>query len=238
MDFQRNERAEDALIRQWYDEMSDNRDSAEWPGVTTLIYCLTKAYYEHTFLPQRPSRELTLIFAMGLWLEKVILGSSQNPTSGSRDGIWFHTDNLTVNVEGDKLLGEVKTTNISAKKDFSELNSAWHKQFLAYLKGEATTVGNFIVLHKRGDYRTGPFTNPDIRIWDIEATQAEIDDNWVWLLGRKYILDEAIKDHVPPDPFEWRVVDWDNDRDESDDYECKDCPFFTLCDNRSKGLVE
>ncbi len=236
MEFERNERAEDALVKKWYNEMSDGRDNQAL-GVTDYVYCLTKAYYKKTFLPQPPGRKLTLIFAMGLWLEKVILGKDQNATAGELDGIGYHTDDLSWNVDGEPKLGEVKSSNLSAKKDFSELNPAWHKQFLSYLKTTKATVGSFIVLHKRGDYRAGPFTDPDIRIWDVTATQEEIDDNWTWMLGRKYILDEALKDHIPPDPFTWRAFDWMDYVEGKEDYECKECPFLSLCENREKGLV-
>jgi len=242
MNVTRNPTAEDYLIRKWYDETSDNREN-QWPGTTTLIYCLTKAYYQRTFLPQRPSRQTSMMFATGLWLEKVILGKDQNPTAGELDGIFFHTDSVDdLDWEDGKILTEVKSTRKSMrtgpkgqKRDqrFDEMNAAWVRQFKGYLKVEGLTRGRAVVLHLMGDYGP-PF--PDVRIWDIECTQNEIDENWIWLQGRKFILDKSIADSIPPAPYTWRVVDWDDNSNPSDDYECNGCAYAMLCEGRSKGL--
>ena len=236
----RNPTAEDYLIRSWYDNVTDDREN-QWPGVTTLIYCLTKAYYQRKFLPQRPNRRTSMMFATGLWLEEVILGPTQNATAGEVNGIFFHTDHM--DYEDGPHLTEVKSTRKSMKKGkkpnrvevtFNDLNPAWKRQFLAYCKAEGTLKGRAVILHLMGDY-SPPF--PDLRVWDIETTQEEVDANWAWMLGRKYILDNAIKDSIPPEPYQFRVVDWDPDANPSDDYECNECPFASLCENRSRGLV-
>ena len=240
----RNPTAEDALIRSWYDNVTEDR-TGQWPGVTTLIYCLTKAYYQRNYLPQPPNRQSSMLMVTGLWFEKLILGADQNATAGSKDGIFFHTDSVDEwEYEDGKFLTEVKSTRKSMRKGpkgqpkrdvpFDELNPAWERQFLSYLKSEGLTKGRAVVLHLMGDYGP-PF--PDIRIWDMEATQEEIDMNWAWMLGRKYLLDKAVEDSIPPEPYQFRVVDWDDASDPKDDYECKDCAFATLCEVRSQGLT-
>src|SRR3990167_704582 len=95
---------------------NENRTN-QWPSVTVLISCLTKAYYDRQrkAITQPPRRQL-MLYATGLAIEKVLLGDKQMPTSGSLNGIWYHTDSVT---DYGTILDEVKSTRLSMSKDYT-----------------------------------------------------------------------------------------------------------------------
>ncbi len=232
----RNPLIEEDLLRKLWEEMDDPDRPNQWPGVTTLIYCLTKAYYERTWPSKgKPPRQTLMLFTTGLWLEKLILGKEQNATVNELDGIWGHTDH--VDIEGERV-DDVKSTRTSMAGGFDKLSIAWHRQFMAYFKQEGVGKGRVIVLHLMGDYKP-PF--PDIAVYDLETDQQEIDDNWQWMLDRKQTLDQHLELGVAPEPYTYRVADWKLGLSEpqpvrdKEDFECQRCPYKLMCETKTSG---
>lgn len=168
-----------------------------------------------------------MMFATGLAIENALLGDLQRPTSGTIEGISFHTDH--VEVEGD--FYEVKSTRVSSKKGFNDLSKAWHRQWWSYLKAIGRTEGYFIILHLMGNYAP-PF--PDLVVYHVESSQEEIDANWQWMQNRRQILENAELAKEAPTQFTYRVVDWGG---AEKDYECEECPYLVLCKMRAEGTL-
>ena|SRR3990167_1761743 len=215
----RNEPFEDELLQEMYQAMFDP-DRIQ-PSVTGMIYCLTKTYWNNTLtatgLPPA-SRRTLLLMATGLGLEKVMLSGRQNATLGVTDGISWHTDH--VGSSKDDFI-EFKSTRISTKRA-DPLSKGWKKQILAYFKAENLTSGKVVLLHILGpDGGGAPF--PDIRAYDIQSTQDEVDTNWQWILNRASIYAEAISTQTPPTPFVYNM-----------DWECKECVWLEVCKSNSK----
>lgn len=181
------------------------------PHVTELIYCLTKSWYQRRKpLPFTP-REV-LLFATGVGMEGVLLKQHKQQVEGVLDGIGYATDFLTY--EG--YPGELKLTRISAKKGPGELPSTWLRQILSYLKCNKDDRMLLAVLHLMGNYAP-PF--PELKAWQGKATQAEIDENWAWILGRRDIYMAAMGTDTPPEQFTT-----------NEDWECNNCGYKLICD--------
>jgi hypothetical protein len=75
------------------------------------------------------------------------------------------------------IIHEVKATYKSLKTA-SDLNSQWlwMTQISAYCKGYGTRFARLHVLFLNGDYKYP--LQPQVKAWDIEFEQAEIDRNW------------------------------------------------------------
>ena len=202
MRFQRNEGLEESLL----DEMLErNRDERVQPSVTTLIYCLTKGYYDNTMKIQ-PSRKTKLYFVIGLGLESVLVKPKGIQAEGERDGIHYHIDSLDY-----ESLFELKSTRQGPKSTPNEFSPAWHKQIKGYLyASDSGTKATLAVLH---------IIQPGIAVWELEYEQGEIDYNWAWLLERKVVWDQAIETNTPPTPFQY-----------NEDWECRECVYKTLCE--------
>lgn len=80
-------------------------------------------------------------------------------------------------------LHEVKTTSKSTKTVGEDLRSQWMwlAQMKAYCKGLNTMLAFLHVLFLNGDY-SYPM-RPLLRVYVVQFTQAEIDDNWELLTG-------------------------------------------------------
>ena len=232
----RNEGLGDKTLALLWASMNENENRTnQWPSVTVLISCLTKAYYDRQrkAITQPPRRQL-MLYATGLAIEKVLLGDKQMPTSGSLNGIWYHTDSVT---DYGTTLDEVKSTRLSMSKDYTQLFPGWHRQLLSYMKVSDVNTSTVLVLHLMGNYQP-PF--PDLRVYSIECEQAEIESNWQWMLDRKAILDNAIATNIAPMQYKYRLEDWIHDGAEWDELkwsECSDCPYAAICDLRERGLM-
>lgn len=218
MKFTRNPAAEDAYLASMWNEMYE--PDRQQPSVTGMVYCLTKTYYENQYEDVKaatPSRETLMLFATGLALEKVMLGRGQRDEKGVYEGIGWHTDS------SEDGLVEVKSTRISLKNAPERYSNSWRRQWMAYAKVKGVTKGTFVVLHIVGDY-SPPF--PDLAIWDVEATQAEIDENWAWLQDRADIYTAHKVAGEPPAPFTY-----------NEPWECATCSWKMVCDLRASGQL-
>lgn len=133
-----------------------------------------------------------LRIAIGLsweeWYIPRILGPQgvvDHPGEMSQDGIYMTHDGESLDViitpKGSKGRGrihEIKATYKSTNTVGEDLRTQWMWlcQVMAYCKGSGTRFATIHVLFLCGDYRM-PIT-PQLKIWDIEFSQKEIDDNW------------------------------------------------------------
>lgn len=221
MKYHRNEAYEDKILDDLMAEIEEDR-SDQFPGVTSLIYCITKTYWERLHGKPTHDRDTKLFFSIGLGLERALLNEQkQGLLTGSEDGIFYHLDGLV----GDEV-AELKSTRISTRTkidknitkrvdgnyrdvEFPDMPEAWIKQMLAYCKVKGTTKAKLIVLH---------VIQPDIRVWDVEFSPVEVEANWKWLQDRKKVLMFGLKYGRPPTPFQY-----------NQDFECERCAFLLMC---------
>ena len=209
MEWKRNVNLEDQLLDQMWEGIKEDRSGL---SVTSLLYCLTKAYYDKQAGGTKPDRKTLLFFTTGLALETVILDGvmqgHQKPTAGEFEGIAFHTDSFDPVTGVDEFKStRKKMTDIPIGDD---LGVEWHRQFKAYCKMHDVTTGRFIVLQ---------VIYPELYAFDCEYTQEEIDENWNYILERKETyLEYEEKDERPP-PFTT-----------NQDWECRNCTYKMICD--------
>jgi len=163
----------------------------EFPHVTELIYCLTKSYYDRV-QPIQPTDKEMMLFATGYGMQKLIIPG--RGVTGECEGIHWSADQLSMVVDGEVIVGELKCTRMSTSK--TDLPEGWYKQII---------VAHLIIFGLMGNYRP-PF--PDIVVWKLEFTETELIDNWEWLKMRWKMLDLMIKGAVPLEPTVW-CMDWE-----------------------------
>lgn len=219
---------EDTILNALMDEIYEDRED-QFPGVTSLIYCITKTYWEQKHGKAEPDRTTKLYFSIGLGLERALLKEQKltGELSGEHEGIFYHIDGLAV----DEVV-ELKSTRISNRTkidksitkrvdgnyrdvDFIDMPESWIRQIMAYCKVKNTLKAKLVVIH---------VIQPDIRVWDVEFTQKEIDTNWEWLQKRRQVLWLGLENNRPPTPFEYNM-----------DWECEKCPWALLCGVESKN---
>lgn len=222
----RNEHEETALLESMHREMYD--PDRHQPSVSGMVYCLTKTYYENEMvvpnadgsIPSHRSRQQLLLFASGLGLEKVLLAGQQKSEAGETEGIQWHVDHIGT----DGLFYEIKSTRSSTPRDGESLEGAlsegWKRQILAYFYATGIKSGRLAVLHLMGNYAP-PF--PDIRVYDLVATDEEIRDNWTWIQQRWVTYAKFLKDGNAPTPFQYNM-----------EWECKYCNWKLMCDTRQR----
>ena len=207
MQFHRNEQLETQLLDEMMAEISDDSRKLNQPSITSLIYCLTKGYYDEVY-GQTPDRKTKLYFTIGLGLERnLLVARKHTATEGCYEGIYYHTDAIN-----ESSLMEMKSTRMKPG-DAPSMSDNWKQQILGYLKCIGATEADFVTLH---------LIQPDIRAWHLEFTQEEISINWSYLMYRKSIWEYARRKEEPPAAFTY-----------NQDYECKNCNWKLLCDARS-----
>ncbi len=116
------------------------------------------------------------------------------------DGVYMTHDGESVSVvaseRGDRLVlkvHEVKATYKSTKTVGNlEGQWMWLAQVKAYCQGLGTRFAVIHVLFLCGDYKFP--IKPVLKVWELEFTQDEIDDNWNLLRDYKEHLEAQIKD--------------------------------------------
>ena len=218
MNFHRDEQLEQVLLKYLTDSTFEDRKE-QWPGVTNLIFCLTKAFYDrkkHLQTGKLPEHSETtqLMFAVGLGLEKALISNwKEGELAGEYEGIWYHIDGHYE----DSVL-EVKSTrrrSITGREpnkviaNPTVLPEHWLKQIKAYCKVSNKTTAKLAVMH---------IIEPVLSVWEIAFTPLEILDNWSWLKRRKIVLEAAMLVDKPPAAFEYNMP-----------WECEDCPWRLFC---------
>jgi hypothetical protein len=199
------------------------RESKE-PHLSELIYCLTKSAWKRrdsgggvgttsTSTPFHNSKELTM-FAIGVALEKVLFRPLGANEAGVYEGVAYEKDLKTE----DGVLGEFKTTRMSAKRLIEDFPLGYYRQLLGYMKIDGTLKAKFTVLF---------IIQAELRAWEVEVSQEELDENWAWVQERKRVyLGYLDAGEIPP-AFAY-----------NEDWECEGCPMKLVCDIEAAGRKE
>jgi len=194
-----------------FDAMTER--SAELRGVradgihmTDTIYCLTSVFYEKAN-PLPPTDKSQLYFAIGLGLESVLFPSRMKAKPDIRDGIYYSPD-LLLGLR----FGELKSTRMSPGKinEFKDLPETWQAQIMGYSYAKGLLDYWLAILY---------VIQPDYRCYHIAFAKDELWNAWIQRLGRKVILEEALKRNEHPEPFKWNNGDW----------ECQSCQYRLRC---------
>lgn len=185
--------------------------------LSTVIYCLTRSYYDLTLNDVGPTPQEVLLFALGYGLQDILTPEKATLEVMEKDGIFYSPD-YKLKLGDTQDLYELKTTRMSANKgDEHEFPETW----IEYMKGGCFIQESFeyrlVVLFMMGNWKP-PF--PDIKGYHFTFTREELEDNWSRLLDRKLVLEEALASDPPgpPTPRKW-CKDW----------ECKWCRYNIIC---------
>ena len=205
-------------------ELYIDRGRHEGIHLTDLIYCLTKSYHDRTD-PLPPTDRELMLFSVGLSLQMVLIPPEQNAMVLERDGILCSPDFISIGGR----LSELKTTRTSMmekNKDtgvrgYKDLPQTWYEQIMGYSYAAGLQEYELAVLHLMGDYAP-PF--PTLMGWRLSFDREELEKYWLYIKGRKLVLEATIEVHIPPKPFQW-CKEW----------ECDGCRYKLRCDVVSQG---
>lgn len=228
MKSQRNTNFETQILNKMMDQIIEDRTD-QFPGVTNLIFCITKAYWERLNGRPTENRQTKLFFTTGLAIERALIDNwkGEEQLAGEEEGIFYHIDGFD---SESKSVVELKSTRISVRKstgikdihgkikyrdiEFEDYPQHWIKQIAAYCYITKTTKAKLAVLH---------VITPEILVWDIEFTPVELQSNWMLLQSRRSDLIKGLELKVPPTPFEYNM-----------EWECKECTWRMFCEMKSK----
>jgi len=180
--------------------------------LSTLIYCLTKGFFDYV-APIEPTDEEVMLFSLGLGLQDVLTPTQAEAPIYEENGITFSPDFVLKLSEPARYV-ELKTTRMSSSRE--DLPETW----LEYIKGgcymRRINQYELSVLFMLGNYKP-PF--PQIKSFKLVFTQEELEENWTYLLGRLLVYQQALRINRPPAPFE-HCKDW----------ECKNCRYKLQCE--------
>lgn len=202
----------DALANELLDEMmeDDREDRTRMhPSVTDLIGCLTKSYYDMSADRPTYTDQTKVFFLIGLGLERALLVKRKGkPTYGETDGIHWHVDSL------DNGLLELKSTRANPAKGEEGFSERWLKQIKSYLNGIGETVTDLAVVY---------LIQAQFKVYRLTFETHELKLHHMWMMGRKKIWDEAVKEGVSPKAFST-----------NEDWECKNCAYKLICETKSR----
>ena len=218
MDWQENPRLADQILGLIAEDMKLDKPL---PHVTELIYCLTRSWYDRfDYIPLAP-KEIVL-FSIGVELGKGLLRTHRQEIGGVLDGIHYSIDFMDPEKQYHSpppsvmgRLGELKSTRMSPKKLPEDFPLTWRKQLLAYMKANNSLEAIYSVI----------YVQPAVmKVWEVTATQSEVEENWAWLLERKETYMDFIATGKPPTPFQY-----------NESWECKFCRYKLICDAADSG---
>lgn len=206
--------------------------------LTELIYCLTKSYMNR-FGPASgkpeafmPTDQSVMLWLLGEKLEDILLESHKTSLHGMTDGISWESD---VVLTDSGVTGEMKTTRKSTKNfpfrnGQLDVSTGWIKQLLGYMYTNALTKMAYIVWFLMGNY-SPPF--PELKVYEVEATWAEISENWQWVLWRKQQYEMWIERAELPTPFQYNLDAPDGG---GASWECDYCQYRLICDAKTAAV--
>ena len=188
------------------DELEEGGRAKPLPHLMELVQCLTKSYNNRNqSLPLTP-KEIGF-FTAGRAVEAFILQKAkQHSVRGEFEGVNYEVDFLHL----DGRVGELKSTRISTKKDPKDFPDTWTKQILGYMKCRGETKGVVVIFH---------IIPVELRSWEVEASELDINENWTWIQRRKHTYQEFMDKAETPEPFLYNEA-----------WECKDCRYKLVCD--------
>lgn len=131
-------------------------------------------------LPESTRLKMSMGLAWEDWYVPQLQTVAYHPGEMEVEGVYMTHDGESLDVvwsQGDHCLHEVKLTYKSTKTVGDlETQWMWVSQCKGYCKGLNTLVAYLHVLFVCGNYKFP--INPQLKVWRIEFTQEEIDDNW------------------------------------------------------------
>ncbi len=189
--------------------------------LSSYIGCRTKTFFDQQQAID-PTDQEVMLFALGYGLQDVLTPKDAEAKVHTYQGVIYRPD-MTLPLRSVDLL-EMKTTRKSAKNHF--IDESIPPTWLSYMKGGCKITGklkyDLCVLYMMGNYAP-PF--PQIYCDTFTFTQEEIDDNWKIIMEHKEVLDKALKDGIPPAPFQ-HCYEW----------ECTYCRYKMMCEQVCKAL--
>jgi len=189
--------------------------------LSDLIYCNYKFFFRKTRKDLPPiSNEQAMLFWSGYALQ-YFLKPFQATIPHHIDDIY-----LTPDIENAYFLdfyiplAEVKTTRVNMARFDPSSKTVNHyiEQMMGYSKALDTNIAYLIVFFACGSYNP-PF--PSLKTWQFEFTKEEINKKWEEILGRRDVLDRAIKDLSLPTPHFMAFKK-----------ECDYCELVDICDGQ------
>ena len=185
--------------------------------LTDLISCLTATYFNKTD-PLIHDKQAVMFFAIGFAMENVMLRDIANPNapeSEEVDDIYMTEDYVSL---ADGMGVDLKTTRMSLNQDTGKPKygwpDSWMQQFMAYARKRKSLVYSAAVVE---------LIPARLTCITFTFTQAELDENWRYILSRKETyVDAMFSAGGPPQPFKF-----------NQDWECKNrtstCKYFMRC---------
>lgn len=179
------------------------------PHLTELLYCLTRSWSDR-FEPIASTDHELILWCIGFGLEEVLLRDSSRDAalkSVERDGVW-----LTPDYVAGREMVDLKSTRMyfnSAGVPSKGWPEGWIQQFMAYAaQAGRTRYAVAVVALGQANLFTGTF----------QFTQEELDNNWLYILGRRDAYNVFTSKRVKPQPFMWNK-----------EWECEYCRYYLKC---------
>ncbi len=222
----------DMLRRQVLDGLTESYGLAnrrDGVHLSSLLYCLTKAYLDDK-QTMGPTDEEVLLFSTGFALEEVLIPKLPNVSSPvyEVEGVYYRPDFVLQEDQFDhsrsapKLLNEIKSTRRGVKSCLSSLSEKWMMYQMAGCHMMNTTTYNLITLC------VSERPKPELLAETITYTPEEIADNWEYITTRRDIYVDALARNEVPLPYE-----------HCESWECNMCRYALICDSimMSKGMT-
>ena len=196
----------DALSKRY--KLTEKREGIH---LSTLVYCLTKSYFDLRS-PIDPTDTELLLFATGYGLQEVMFPANEQVFE--KDGIIYRPDGtLPILVNGTTKLIEIKSTRSGTKRyQEGSLPETW----VTYMMGGCYIMGTTI--YDLGVIYLSERPHAKIISETIEFEQDELETNWSWLLTRRDMYKESLDNDTPITPFT-TAKDW----------MCNNCRYINVC---------
>ena len=202
----------DRLILEHLAEKFKIRQKRTGVHLSTLVYCLTRSYFETSEQSVSPTDEELMLFALGLGLQEVLTPIYE------MDGVTFSPDFILELKKGadEYQFAELKTTRGSLNKNLEALPETWVEYIMGGCVMRGVKTYELSTLFMLGNYHP-PF--PMLRSETLRFEEDELLGNWNYLMERKTVYTEAVLQGVPPAPKKF-CKDW----------ECRYCRYKLVCD--------
>lgn len=187
-------------------------------GLTTLLYCLTKAWKDKHEAVELTDKELGL-FSVGFGLERVLIKSRMVNLQWELDGVTMHPDLLQLT----GVLADLKSTRAGPKPPTLDgYGGMWIRQFMGYCKAEIEQKrerGELVEFPYPFDVITYHLIQAEIKAWRYWFDWDEIERNWQYVMFRKGVHEMHDMLEYPPAPFQF-----------NEDWECNTCRYKLGCE--------
>jgi len=153
--------------------------------------CLRHTYYTKKGLAPATDEDL-LLWLAGKAHHSLLEGRLREITL-EKDGIIGTIDCI----DEERIVTEFKTTRAASSKDVLHEYVFWREQLMGYCHLYGDTRARLFVLHLLGDWGKSKFL-PELRAYELEFTEKELNENWQELLRRKDILVRSLDSSDPP----------------------------------------